>query len=134
MPAANPTAYIGLGSNLADPRAQVERALERLARLPRSRVLRSSRLYRSAPWGMLDQPEFVNAAAAIETVLSPFGQVESAFSRRHHGTGLGLPLAKSLAEMHGGALTLQSTEGKGTAVTVHLPPERVGTGALRAAS
>lgn len=71
MPAANPTAYIGLGSNLADPRAQVERALERLARLPRSRVLRSSRLYRSAPWGMLDQPEFVNAAAAIETVLSP---------------------------------------------------------------
>jgi len=74
------------------------------------------------------------AADDIETVLSPFGQVESAFSRRHHGTGLGLPLAKSLAEMHGGALTLQSTEGKGTAVTVHLPPERVGTGALRAAS
>jgi len=71
MPAANPTAYIGLGSNLADPRAQVERALGRLARLPRSRLLRPSRLYRSAPWGMLDQPEFVNAAAAIETGLSP---------------------------------------------------------------
>jgi 2-amino-4-hydroxy-6-hydroxymethyldihydropteridine diphosphokinase len=42
-----------------------------LARLPQSRLLRSSRLYRSAPWGMLDQPEFINAAAAIETALSP---------------------------------------------------------------
>ena len=71
MPAANPTAYIGLGSNLAGPRAQVERALGRLAGLPQSRLLRSSRLYRSVPWGMLDQPEFVNAAAAIETGLSP---------------------------------------------------------------
>ncbi|HET7777348.1 MAG TPA: 2-amino-4-hydroxy-6-hydroxymethyldihydropteridine diphosphokinase, partial [Rudaea sp.] len=67
MAAAKPTAYIGVGSNLADPRAQVERALRSIARLPQSRLLRSSRLYRSAPWGMLDQPEFVNAATAIET-------------------------------------------------------------------
>ena len=74
------------------------------------------------------------AAEDIETVLSAFGQVESAFSRRHHGTGLGLPLAKSLAELHGGALTLQSVEGKGTTGTIHLPPERVGSEALRAAS
>lgn len=64
-----PVAYIGLGSNLADPRAQVERALLCLARMPQSRMLRSSRLYRSAPWGVLDQPEFVNAAAAVETDL-----------------------------------------------------------------
>jgi len=64
-------AYVGLGSNLADPRAQVERALQALARLPQSRLRRSSRLYRSAPWGVVDQPEFVNAAAAIETELSP---------------------------------------------------------------
>jgi len=71
MPAACATAYIGLGSNLADPRAQVERALKCLGRMPQSRLLRSSRLYRSAPWGMLDQPEFVNAAAAIDTGLSP---------------------------------------------------------------
>jgi 2-amino-4-hydroxy-6-hydroxymethyldihydropteridine diphosphokinase len=71
MPAVNPTAYIGVGSNLADPRAQVERALEHLANLPQSRLLRSSRLYRSAPWGMVDQPEFVNAVGAIETGLSP---------------------------------------------------------------
>jgi len=66
-----PDAYIGLGSNLADPRAQVERALQSLARLPQTRLLRSSRLYRSAPWGVLDQPEFINAAAALDTALSP---------------------------------------------------------------
>jgi 2-amino-4-hydroxy-6-hydroxymethyldihydropteridine diphosphokinase len=66
-----PAAYVGVGSNLADPRTQVERALQRLARMPESRLLRSSHLYRSAPWGVVDQPEFVNAAAAIETGLSP---------------------------------------------------------------
>jgi 2-amino-4-hydroxy-6-hydroxymethyldihydropteridine diphosphokinase len=71
MPAAGPTAYIGIGSNLADPRAQVERALQSLARMPESRLLRFSHLYRSAPWGLPDQPEFVNAVAAIETALSP---------------------------------------------------------------
>ena len=61
----------------------------------------------------------------LETVMSPFGQVEAAFSRKHHGTGLGLPLAKSLAVLHGGTLTVESEEGKGTAVTVFLPPSRV---------
>lgn len=66
-----PVAYIGLGSNLAGPRAQIERALESLARLPRSRLLQRSRLYRSAPWGVVDQPDFVNAAAAVETALTP---------------------------------------------------------------
>jgi PAS domain S-box-containing protein len=61
----------------------------------------------------------------IQTVLAPFGQVESAFSRRHHGTGLGLPLARALCELHGGTLELQSAPGTGTTVTVMLPAERV---------
>jgi len=65
------TAYIGLGSNLDDPRAQVLAALHALAALPRSRVLRHSRLYRSAPWGRRDQPEFINAAAMLQTTLAP---------------------------------------------------------------
>jgi signal transduction histidine kinase len=61
----------------------------------------------------------------IEKVLAPFGQVESAFSRRHHGTGLGLPLAKSLAELHGGTLRVESVLNEGTAVTIRLPAWRV---------
>jgi 2-amino-4-hydroxy-6-hydroxymethyldihydropteridine diphosphokinase len=63
--------YIGLGSNLADPRAQVERGVIALAALPHSQLVSKSRLYRSAPWGNLDQPEFVNAVALIQTQLAP---------------------------------------------------------------
>jgi two-component system cell cycle sensor histidine kinase PleC len=72
------------------------------------------------------------AADHLETVLSPFGQVESAFSRNHHGTGLGLPLAKSMAELHGGTLALESAQGHGTTVTVTLPRARVIAPAQRA--
>jgi PAS domain S-box-containing protein len=61
----------------------------------------------------------------IETVLAPFGQVESAFSRRQHGTGLGLPLAKSLIELHGGTLDIRSAVGVGTTVTLALPTRSV---------
>jgi PAS domain S-box-containing protein len=65
------------------------------------------------------------AAKYFEAVLAPFGQVESAFSRHHHGTGLGLPLAKSLAELHGATLRLESTPGAGTCVTITLPRTRI---------
>jgi 2-amino-4-hydroxy-6-hydroxymethyldihydropteridine diphosphokinase len=64
-------AYIGLGSNLADPRAQVEHAMQALAGMPRTALLRRSRLYRSEPWGQANQPEFTNAVVALETNLSP---------------------------------------------------------------
>ncbi len=63
--------YIGLGSNLADPRAQVEDGLRALALLADTRLVRNSRLYRSAPWGRADQPEFVNAVAELDTTLAP---------------------------------------------------------------
>jgi signal transduction histidine kinase len=69
----------------------------------------------------------------IETVLAPFGQVESAFSRRHHGTGLGLPLAKSLAELHGGTLHVESVLKQGTTVTVRFPAWRVTAAGVEAA-
>ncbi|HEX6833192.1 MAG TPA: 2-amino-4-hydroxy-6-hydroxymethyldihydropteridine diphosphokinase [Rudaea sp.] len=64
-------AYVGLGSNLDDPHAQIERALHALAKLPDSVLKGSSRLFRTAPWGVTDQPAFVNAAAMIQTNLSP---------------------------------------------------------------
>jgi 2-amino-4-hydroxy-6-hydroxymethyldihydropteridine diphosphokinase len=68
--AAAVVAYIGLGSNLADPRAQIERAFDELARMPDSALLARSSAWASAPWGRTDQPEFVNAAAAVATALS----------------------------------------------------------------
>ncbi len=57
--------------------------------------------------------------------LEPFGQVDNSLSRKHDGTGLGLPLASALAELHGGSLSVQSEAGKGTTVTVRLPAERL---------
>ena len=65
------TAYIGLGSNLADPRTQLLRAFDELARLSRARLLARSSLYRSAPMGPPDQPDYLNAVAALETDLDP---------------------------------------------------------------
>ena len=61
----------------------------------------------------------------IERAMAPFSQVETGLARRYDGTGLGLPLSKALAELHGGSLTLESQPGVGTTVTVRLPPERV---------
>jgi len=61
----------------------------------------------------------------IPVALEPFRQVEGDLSRRYEGTGLGLPLAKQLIELHGGALRIESEPGKGTIVTVSLPPNRV---------
>ena len=63
------TAYVGVGSNLSDPAAQVRAGIAALANVAQTRVLRVSRLYRCAPWGVADQPEFVNAAVRIETRL-----------------------------------------------------------------
>ena len=61
----------------------------------------------------------------IATVLTPFDQIDSSLGRKHKGVGLGLPLAKALAEMHGGKLALDSEAGIGTTITVRFPAERV---------
>ena len=67
------------------------------------------------------------SAADIELALAPFGQVDSALNRDHTGTGLGLPLSKSLAELHAGTLQVESNPGKGTIVTLFLPLSRPDT-------
>lgn len=64
------------------------------------------------------------AAEDIPLVLAPFGQVASAQSRQHAGTGLGLPLTKALVELHGGEMTLESRPGVGTAVRCRFPAHR----------
>jgi 2-amino-4-hydroxy-6-hydroxymethyldihydropteridine diphosphokinase len=63
--------FVGLGSNLCHPADQVMRALGSLDALPEVQVLRRSHLYRSAPWGVLEQPPFVNAVAELRTALAP---------------------------------------------------------------
>jgi signal transduction histidine kinase len=65
------------------------------------------------------------SADQIPIALSAFGQVDSGLSRKYDGVGLGLPLTKQLAELHGGRLELESEPGKGTTVNFHLPEERV---------
>lgn len=64
-------AYIGLGSNLDDPRQQVIDALTELGDIPQSRVAARSSLYRSDPVGPPGQPDYINAVAALETELEP---------------------------------------------------------------
>jgi two-component system cell cycle sensor histidine kinase PleC len=61
----------------------------------------------------------------IEIALTPFGQVANEYTRRHDGTGLGLPLVKSLAELHGAAFRIESTLGIGTTVSIAFPAGRV---------
>jgi PAS domain S-box-containing protein len=65
------------------------------------------------------------ARADQMTALTPFGQVDSQLARRFEGTGLGLPLSCALAELHGGALELDSTPGQGTTVVIRLPAQRI---------
>jgi PAS domain S-box-containing protein len=64
-------------------------------------------------------------ASDLPLVMLPFGQIDNAYNRQNQGTGLGLPLARRLVEMHGGTLTLDSGVGVGTTATVALPASRV---------
>jgi two-component system, cell cycle sensor histidine kinase PleC len=64
------------------------------------------------------------SAEEIDVAFQPFGQVESDHNRSHQGTGLGLPLARRLVELHGGSLRLTSKKGCGTTVRVTLPAWR----------
>lgn len=71
MIGARAIAYVGLGSNLAGPRRQVEEAIGELAELAGCRLRAHSWLYVTKPVGPRDQPDFINAAAALETRLAP---------------------------------------------------------------
>jgi signal transduction histidine kinase len=70
----------------------------------------------------------------IKTALEPFGQVDAGHTRRYEGTGLGLPLALRLTELHGGSLTVDSEKGRGTTVTVALPTSRTVAATIASAS
>lgn len=88
-------AYVGLGSNLDDPRVQVGRALEALGTLPATRCVLRSSLYRSPAFGPVVQPEFVNAVAGLLTELEPgpmlaaLKDLESQLGRARHAVRWG---------------------------------------------
>jgi 2-amino-4-hydroxy-6-hydroxymethyldihydropteridine diphosphokinase len=71
MPAKAPvTAFIGLGANLGEPESQVRRAIAELGKLPETRLVAASSLYRSEPIGVGEQPDFINIVAKLETTLT----------------------------------------------------------------
>ncbi|MBQ4853123.1 2-amino-4-hydroxy-6-hydroxymethyldihydropteridine diphosphokinase [Rhodanobacter sp. B2A1Ga4] len=77
-------AYVALGSNLGDPRQQLLDAMEALANLPDTRLLQRSRLYRTPPWGVLEQPPFINAAVELDTALSPHALLNALLAIEQH--------------------------------------------------
>ena len=70
MNAVTRDVFVGLGSNLDRPARQIETAFELLQNVPESKLLRRSSLYRSSPLGGIEQPDFVNAVAAMSTSLT----------------------------------------------------------------
>ena len=64
-------AIVGLGSNLGDRARRIETAFAAIAALPGTRLLRASALYHTPAWGRMDQPDFLNAAALVDTALPP---------------------------------------------------------------
>lgn len=79
-------AYIALGSNLEEPQRQLQAGFAALARLPDTQLVAQSSLYRSAPVGYANQPDFVNAVAVIHTALTPCALLDALLSiERMHG-------------------------------------------------
>lgn len=76
-------AFIGLGSNLEEPRSQLQHAFVALGQLPGTSLVARSSLYRSAPVGYADQPDFVNAVAKIATALSPQALLQALLHIEH---------------------------------------------------
>lgn len=70
-------AYLGIGSNIGDMAATLDRAVAGLAATPGIRVLARSADYRTPPWGKTDQPWFLNGAVAVDTDLDPHGLLDA---------------------------------------------------------
>jgi signal transduction histidine kinase len=61
----------------------------------------------------------------VKIALTPFGQADNMLTRKHEGTGLGLPLANAMMELHGGRLLVKSKPGRGTTIVLLFPAARV---------
>ena len=112
---ATVTAYVGLGANLDEPAARLLRVFHDLAALPETVLSARSPLYKSAPLGPQDQPDFINAVAALDTGLAPLvlldelRAIEVRHGRRRDGTRWG-PRRLDLDLLLYGALVLDTPE------------------------
>ncbi len=93
-------AYIALGSNLRDPVQEVRQAMAELGTLPGTHVVRPSSLYRTAPLGYDDQPDFINAVAEIETNLEPLALLRAILAlETQHGRERPFPNAPRVLDL-----------------------------------
>ena len=85
-------AAVALGSNMEDPERQVMRGFDEIAALPDTELIGRSRLYRTAPVGYVDQPDFVNACALVETKLEPHALLDELLAvEQRHGRVRSMP-------------------------------------------
>jgi 2-amino-4-hydroxy-6-hydroxymethyldihydropteridine diphosphokinase len=85
-------AAVALGSNMEEPDKQVSRGFDEIAALPETLLLARSRLYRTAPVGHVDQPDFINACALIDTRLAPRVLLDELLAlEKRHGRVRGIP-------------------------------------------
>ncbi len=107
--------FIGLGSNLAEPRRQLENAIKALKGLPECDVLQVSSFYLSQPMGPQDQPDYVNGVVEIATALSPSSllerlqEIENKQGRKRRGEQWG-PRTLDLDVLIFGQLTMQTPQ------------------------
>lgn len=93
-------AFIALGSNLQDPQAQVERALQTIAKTANITLIKASSLYKTAPVGYENQPDFINTVAEIETDLSPIALLQTLLEiETQHGRERPFPNAPRVLDL-----------------------------------
>ena len=102
---------------------------------PRGRIQVDSMLHKSGDLVLAIRDTGIGIPPEqIERIFQPFEQVAGHLTREHEGTGLGLPIAKALIELHGGDLVLSSQPGAGTTARLRLPGDRVRSAAASAAA
>lgn len=93
-------AFIALGSNLQNPQAQVEWALQTIANTAKIKLIKASSLYKTAPVGYENQPDFINAVAEIETDLSPVALLQKLLEiETQHGRERPFPNAPRILDL-----------------------------------
>lgn len=93
-------AFIALGSNLQNPQAQVERALQTIANTAKIKLIKASSLYKTAPVGYENQPDFINAVVEIETDLSPLALLQKLLEiETQHGRERPFPNAPRILDL-----------------------------------